>query len=259
MARLDTDAQKHLDEYLAQVRTHLRGCSSVDPDEVERDVRQHIECELQEAPEPVCFNDVDAVLKRLGSPAQWVPDEDLPWWRKLSERMRSGPEDWRLAYVSFGLLILGLLLGNHPSGGILLLASAILSRAALASVGDDRELGAQKWLIYPSLILVYVLIGFLLLFGPTLGLVGVAAYIDASNRGGAGGLRYWVGVSLLIGAATGLWWFLLGSLHMRRPNLLNAVFRPFLEKVKRTTINRFRWFGAAVSVICLITFGLLIS
>ena len=26
------------------------------------------------------------------------------WWRKIIFRMRSGPEDWRLAYISFALL-----------------------------------------------------------------------------------------------------------------------------------------------------------
>jgi hypothetical protein len=43
MIQLDALAQEHLDGYLGQVRAYLRGCRSVDPAEVDRDVREHIE------------------------------------------------------------------------------------------------------------------------------------------------------------------------------------------------------------------------
>ena len=93
MIRIDAHAQGCLDRYLEQVRTHLQGCRPVDPAEVERDVREHIERELEEIPESVCFNDLDTVLNRLGSPAQWVPVEEVPWWRKVLMRLQHGPED----------------------------------------------------------------------------------------------------------------------------------------------------------------------
>jgi len=81
------------------------------------------------------------------------------WWRKIIFRMRSGPEDWRLAYISFALLAAGLLtLPYAPAGIVLILAGFLASRAAIAETGDPKKLKAQKWLLYPSLITVYIFV-----------------------------------------------------------------------------------------------------
>ena len=92
MVQLDVQARKHLDAYLAEVRGYLRGCQSVDPDEVDRDIREHIERELLETPEPVAAEEVRRVLKKLGNPAQWVREEELPWWIGLGWAYRRRPD-----------------------------------------------------------------------------------------------------------------------------------------------------------------------
>ena len=92
MIQCELQAQARLDDYLQAVRTSLRRCRSLDPAEVERDVRARIESELVDAPRPVPLDFLQPVLDRLGSPTQWVPDAERPrWWRALS-RLQGGPE-----------------------------------------------------------------------------------------------------------------------------------------------------------------------
>ncbi|MHC5076890.1 MAG: hypothetical protein ACYTFM_10725, partial [Planctomycetota bacterium] len=140
---------------------------------MEQNVKEHIENELNEVSEPVTFDDLDAVLKKLGSPEKWIPEEEISWWRKIALRLRCGPEDWRLAYLSFALLILSLLtkgylillavlwpflilsgvrvvsvlfvLWNIPSGFFLLLASFYIARLVLTISGNKENLRVQKW------------------------------------------------------------------------------------------------------------------
>lgn len=99
MITLSESAERSLQDYLRQARLYLRGSRSVDADEVEKSITEHIENELEGAAEPVSRDVLDAVLKKLGRPQQWVPMEELPWWWKIIFRLRSGPEDWRLAYI----------------------------------------------------------------------------------------------------------------------------------------------------------------
>ena len=148
MNNLSDSAKKCLDKYLQQIKSCLRGCKTVDADEVERNVIEHIESEFEGVTAAVSFEELDAVLQRLGRPSQWIPEEELPWWRKMILRLHTGPEDWRLAYISFGLLILGFLI--LPSFIILIPASFIVSRAALSVAEDHKIADTHKWLIYPS-------------------------------------------------------------------------------------------------------------
>ena len=83
MIELTDDARKCLDDYLGEMRASLAGCRSVDSLDVERDVMEHIEKSLAEAPSPVESAALEAVLEQLGSPSQWIPEEELSWWRKL--------------------------------------------------------------------------------------------------------------------------------------------------------------------------------
>jgi len=116
MITLSKSAKKSLEDYLRQARAYLRGSKSVDAEEVEQNITEHIENELKGAAEPVSCDALDAVLKKLGSPQQWVPEEELPWWRKIILRLRSGSEDWRLAYLSLGLLVVGFLILPYAPG-----------------------------------------------------------------------------------------------------------------------------------------------
>jgi hypothetical protein len=150
MITLSKSAKKSLEDYLRQARAYLRGSKSVDANEVEQNITEHIENELEGAAEPVSCDVLDAVLAKLGSPQQWVPEEELSWWRKIILRLRSGSEDWRLAYLSLGLLVAGfLILPYAPAGIVLIMASFLVSRAALSEAGDVDKLEAQKWFLYP--------------------------------------------------------------------------------------------------------------
>ena len=68
MIEFDTEARRLLDKYLGRVRSALRGCRSIDPADVERDIMDHIENELAEASQPVVARALDPVLVKLGSP-----------------------------------------------------------------------------------------------------------------------------------------------------------------------------------------------
>ena len=75
MKRLEWNARRLRDGYLRRLRRSLAACPSVDRQEVERDVREHIEMELADAPEPVSRRALERVLEQLGNPAQWVTAE----------------------------------------------------------------------------------------------------------------------------------------------------------------------------------------
>jgi len=197
--------------------------------EVEQNITEHIENELKSTTEPVSSNELEAVLKSLGSPRQWIPEEELPWWRKAILRLRTGPEDWRLAYISFGLLIAGFVI--LPSFIVLIPASFIVARAALAEAADSNELKAQKWLIYPSLIIVYSFVLFWLLAWPAFTLT-TAAYewehnVRSSYPQFADDLHYWIMATSFIIAGLGLWWIILGGLLLKWQSFLQALFKPF--------------------------------
>ncbi len=93
MKNLTDTAQNRLDKYLRQVRAYLRGSKSVDADEVEQNITDHIENELAGVAEPISPDALNEVLAKLGSPSQWVPEEELSWWRKVILRLRVEPED----------------------------------------------------------------------------------------------------------------------------------------------------------------------
>jgi hypothetical protein len=85
-----------------------------------------------------------AVLDRLGPPVS----------RQVIDRVRSGPNEWRLAYMAFGLFLLSLLF--LPAGGIFLMLPAMLVSRACVEVMRDRgePLGARRWLVDPAIGLV---------------------------------------------------------------------------------------------------------
>ena len=70
MITLSENAERSLRDYLRQARSYLRGSRSVDADEVEQNIAEHIENELAGAAEPVSIDVLDAVLKKLGRPQQ---------------------------------------------------------------------------------------------------------------------------------------------------------------------------------------------
>ena len=256
MINLSDSAKKCLDKYLQQVRTYLRGCKTVDADEVERNVIEHIESEFEGAAAAVSFEELDAVLQKLGSPKQWVPEEEIPWWRKIILRLRTGPEDWRLAYISFGLLIAGFII--LPSFIVLIPASFIVARAALSEAGDPSELKAQKWLIYPSLIVGCSVIAFILFFGPTvLGACLAEVLWDFTwirRAAHVGTVVFIAGVAVSI---TAISWFIFGVVLCKWPGLARNTFKPFADWFNRKHAIILTCVGFALLVLTLAVVGYL--
>ena len=261
MINLTDNAKKHLDNYLQQVRTCLKDCPTVDADEVEQNIKEHIESELQDSSEPVSLDALDDILKRLGSPQQWLPEE-ISWWRKIILRLRTGPEDWRLAYISFGVFVLAFFAGRLGFI-VLLLTSFIISRATLSAIGGHEEPRAKKWLIYPSLVVAYLFIAFLLLIWPVLPLFVLAEeleHLDADvfpwNTGGE--TAYWALAFVAIATVTCLWWLILSLILKAGPHLLRAIFKPFVRNITPKSANWFVGIAAALFVVCTMALLLMI-
>jgi len=254
MITLSESAEKSLHDYLGQARAYLRGSKSIDANEVEQNITEHIENELEGAAEPVSRDVLDAVLKKLGSPQQWIPEEELTWWRKVILRLRSGPEDWRLAYISLALLVTGILVLSYATEGIvLILAGFLASRAALSEAGDPKELKAQKWLLYPSLIFVYLFMLLVLLAWPLALSIPLAegyerelreSYSRLSNEAG-----YWITAVSVILAGLGLWWSILGALILKPRRLLQVLFMPFAEKMRSKWAIRLLLIGLVLMIL----------
>jgi hypothetical protein len=235
MITLSEGAKRSLEDYLRQARAYLRGFKFVDADEIEQNVTEHIETELEGVPEPVSRDDLVAVLKKLGSPQQWVPAEEYPWWRLFILRLRSGPEDWRLAYMSLGLLVVGLLVAfNPPACVVFILASFIVSRAALSEAGDTKELKAQKWFLYPPLFIVYTFALLVLLAWPLSVLFPIAEVYEQPRRYYRlqDDFDYWLVAMSFIVAGLGLWWSILAVVFLKFRDMVRILFKPFADGYK---------------------------
>ena len=191
---LSPEAAARLDDYLRQVRAALAGTADVSPDEIEADVREHVGNELHAAPRPVPLAALEAVLSKLGPPSQWGATTDPTLFARarhlLGERAKrvrhtlwNGPEDWRLPYLSFGVFALGALtVVGFP---LALLVSYVLSRAGLAVAKEKGvTLGAgRKWLLYPPVVLVsLVLLVAVVAWPAALGGVTAEEVAGAANR-----------------------------------------------------------------------------
>ena len=235
MVELSENARKGLNDYLRQVRSYLRWSKSVDRSEVEQNITEHIERELEGAPEPVSSSTLDGVLARLGSPRQCVPPETLNWWGKLILKLRTDSEDWRLAYISFFFLLIAFVLMFlvSPLQVVFYAASFLIARAALATA-DGEGLDAQKWLLYPILIIVGVSFASALLAGPGLlaGVISVELHKVEWIRfvGNMGLIPFVISAVTLY---TSLWWMILGLLAFKWPGLVRHAFYPFADGFNR--------------------------
>ncbi len=235
MVELSENARKGLDGYLRQVRSYLGWSKSLDRDEIEQNITEHIERELEGAPEPVSSSALEGVLARLGSPRQWVPPEALSWWGKLIVKLPADSQDWRLAYVSFGLLLFGFIfLSFGPIWLVLFPAAFITARAALAAAGSPEELGAKRWLLYPSLLLVCLPLASALLGGVGLiaGIIGaeLSELHWIRRESNMGVVAFVITSATLI---TSLWWMVMGLVFCKWPGCVRHVFRPFADGFTR--------------------------
>ena len=255
MIEMTQPAQQRLDEYLSRVRSYLRFCKTVDPQEVERDIREHIETALADCAAPVKPDELDAVVGQLGSPNQWVPEEDLPWWRRMVLRLHSGPEDWRLAYVTIGLFIGSfVLVGIWP---VVIAASFLCARATLSLTDELGEpLGPKRWLVYPPLIVVYTIVIVLVLLIVLVPLIGLADGLEHSRQAKhrfPDDADYWAAAWSVILMPFGLWLIIVGAAARRWLNVSVALFRPFASD---RLVRRCGLITVVVGLACLVCGGL---
>src|SRR5262245_17037573 len=282
MVRLTSEARAYLDDYLADVRSAVVGHQSLSPDEIEQDVRDHVYSALEGAREPVTAPQVAAVLDRLGPPAQWVADEPRSVWKYLADKLKpvghkaveqisplpSAPDhvgrglaarvrglrhDWRLAYVTLGLLVLGMV---FPP---LLIASYFVARADVALARERGEsLGARRWLVYPPLVIVSLVLFLALAAWPIGPAVGLSHQIPRSLWPEVGEIMHVSpravqpvsAVYLAVGAVS-LWWGIASLLTLRFPGLPGLLFPPFGSKIRRIDALIVLFLSATVFVVWL--------
>jgi hypothetical protein len=263
MVALSPDAKGHLDQYLKQIRMALSGRESIDADEVERDVLSHIDAELSGDSEPVPAHRLLAVLDRLGEPNEWVPGEEAAWRRPFTA-LSSQPNDWRLAFVSFGSLVLTVILMTGrvmlwPLPLALVPLAFVTARINIALLDERGEpLGLRQWLLFPPLLVVYVPVFLALIGGPALPL---ASFLNddpaARNRLSAfADVSPWIAVPGAVALALGCWWTLLGLVGTQLTSSVRAFFRPFANRYDRRHATRLALTGVVFTVIGIATLTL---
>jgi hypothetical protein len=235
MIDLTPEAKQRFDDYLRRMRSALRGSRAVEPDEVEQNVIEHVDVALAGTPAPIGAERLGEVLAQLGPPEQWLPDDERPAWRKMMDRVMNGPEDWRLAYLSFALTALMIL--SLPIGGILLLLPAfILSRAYVELLEQRGEpIGARRWLVLPPIVLLLVMIcGIALIapaaaFGAMLGEGTLREFgLDFESRPDR--VKVFSGMLTM---AAGIWWIILSGVFAMLMTPFRALFAPVTSRLRR--------------------------
>lgn len=251
MIEMTPAARERLDNYLQRMRSELRGTRSVVADEVEQSVREHIEIALAEAPGPIGATEVISVLDRLGPPERWLADEDRPAWRQFVDRIRTAPDDWRLAYLAFGMFLLSMLL--FPAIGPMLILPAMIASRAYVELARDRgePLGARRWLVYPSIAVVLVIATGMLIIGPPLPVMALA--FDNRYRGlfdvpysEFGRMRFLAGFGAVV---FGSWWILAAAFCAAFLRPIRFVFAPLLDGVRRKHFAVLAGIGAVVAAV----------
>jgi hypothetical protein len=202
MTPFTPEAATALDEYLRQVRAAVAGMSEVNPDEIEADVREHVATEFESAVRPVTLTEMEAVLVRLGPPQMWAAAGEPPrpavsvsidwraglrWlrrkWQGFVSAFWRGPEDWRLAYLAFGTMLIGIITLPIAIGVLLLFVSYLLGRAAAElAVEKQAPLGARRWLVYPPVLLFAVPLFLAVAFWPVVAAPGVVEVVEDFKR-----------------------------------------------------------------------------
>jgi hypothetical protein len=253
MIEMTPAARERLDNYLQRMRSELRGTRAVVADEVEQGVREHIEIALADARTPVGATEVIGILDRLGPPERWLADEEKPILRRVLDRLRSGPDDWRLAYLAFGLFLATILF--FPVGGVFLMIPAMLVSRAYVEMTRERgeALGARRWLVYPSIALVLAFALGLLIIGPPLGALaftfngnnGVEQLLDIP-RSTAGEIRFVFGFGATV---FGTWWIVAAAFCAAFIRAVRFLFAPLLDGLRRKHFAALAAIGVLVAAV----------
>ncbi len=262
MTELTPTAESRLNAYLHELRRVLSGSPSVDPADVERDVRDHIDAALVGQAPPIDDSALNHVLQTLGSPGQWLPETEAarapaaPAFSlsamkqrgvRYLRRLAGGPESFRLAHWSLIVFAVGwalTLLSHHP--GPLCVAvpvSFLLSRAALSLFTVEEQNGGQKWLLYPVLAVAYLLLLLVLVVAPIV--VGVAAWEHRIHQTRPQSLTQ-AEVVVAVSACSGGTWLMLGVVTALFPAAVRNVFHPFAPWYSRRSGLRLAMVGLAV-------------
>jgi len=252
MIELTPDARRRFDEYLQRTRSALRGTRAVEAAEVEQNVIEHVELALAGVPAPVGAEPLRHVLEQLGPPERWLPDEELPVWRRVMSRFMHGPEDWRLAYASFTFTALMII--TFPIGGILLLPIPFLvSRAAVELLQErGEELGARRWLLLPPIWLAFLLflgaalvvgVGVPTVFASEQGLTQIG-FPRAESR--TERMQMTLGFTLMV---AGGWWIFLSGLFAWLLPSIRSLFAPILRRVRRVHLFALTALGIVTAAI----------
>ena len=238
-------AHQQFDDYLQRLRRELHATRADVAEEVEQNVREHIEIALENAPTPVSGTDMIAILDRLGSPEQWLDEEEHALSRGIGD---SGADHSRLPYVAFGLVLVSIITFMF-FGFLLLIPAMFVSRAWVEQKRERGEpLGSKRWLVYPSVGLVLASVALLLLLVPPLG--AIALIRDDVGRlfdvpvDPAGELRFHAGLRAVM---VGAWWIIAGGLCAAFIRPIRFVFLPLLDRVRRKHFAVFSAIGALLA------------
>jgi len=165
-----------------------------------------------------------------------------------------GPSSDRWALGVFAIWAIGLLLVPAEGFGLLpIFASFLLARAVLAmSEEAGSQLRWRRWLVYPSLLSVY-----LPLVVVALGWAVCAAAIPEVvahewrrelERDAIRLLEHPLTLSFSGAAGLGVWWVIVGIVLLLLPRLPQWLFRPFLHGSTRKVGFAFLLIGAFVAV-----------
>ena len=238
---LSNEARQHLDRYLEEMRASM---GHSDSDEIEQDIRDHIEAELGDRPHPISADDLDSVLSRLGSPRQWVLAADTGPSQAVPIPLGTSAEDW-LAYASIALLLLGFALP------FLIPVSWLLARWALARLELRGEhLGTRRWLLYPPLAVISIGLLLLALFWP-FGAFAELGTIAAQKLGAVGSDRFPPFVALAVAfGSLGAYWVILGAASALGERAVRFLFHPFADGFRRRHAWRLSVAGAILAALC---------
>ena len=229
------EAKRQFDDYLLRMRYSLRGRRSVATEEVEQNVVEHVHAALAGVPSPVGQERLSDVLTQLGPPERWLPEDERTAWRRLADRFMTGPEDWRLAYIS--LAITFLMIVFLPVGGVLLLLPGYLVSRAYVELLTDRgePLGARKWLVLPPIVLMMVLIAGAALFAPAGAIGAILSEMGIRELGWewdsrADRMRIFSGI---LSIAVGVYWIALSAVFAMLLRPFRALFQPVTANLRR--------------------------
>ena len=253
MIEMTPAGHQKLEEYLQNLRTAVRRLPPAEAEELEQSVREHVDVALAGMPAPVATEQVISILDRLGSPDRWVPQSEQPIWRIVMERLRTGPEEWRLAYIAFGLFAAGIILLPVGIGALVLILSFLSSRAYVEFMRTKGEpLDARRWLVYPPIALFLVIGLAMTIIGPAAPLVawGIGEHefhrlldISVGSRDDVLHTRFDAGAAAVV---FGSWWMIVSSALAIILPPLRFVFVPLLDGLKRRHLLVLTAIGAVV-------------